>query len=303
LKKIGYFLTGMTALVAWSSLAQTVPGMSAVTMFSGDSGQAYSWEQLFVAMDDADVIVIGESHTDSKGHAIQSKIIAQAGRRWDGLTLSLEEFDRSQQAVLLAYERHEITGAELKATRRFVDLAVRDNWMKWNLPKIRAARQVNAPLLASNAPLKYSRMVRDAGCDNLPDLADEELALFNCPAVAEDPAYKARFAARFAAAISQNKSAALKPITEKQIDMLFRAQRVWDATMAASIVQARADGAKKVMHVVGGVHSEFDGGLIQELRHRDKDSRILVICMCPKRSDRLARSDRGKADIIIYTRN
>ena len=282
-------------------VSQAPAGMEQLSMFSGSTGEAYDWQQLLAAMDAADVIIIGESHTDGRGHAIQAKIISAAGQRWDGLTVSLEEFDRSQQSVLDAYERGELSGAEVKATRSFVMPTVRDNWLEWNLPKLEAARQAGTPLLASNAPLKYSRMVRNKGCDNLPDLSADELALFECPAVAEDPAYKARFVTKLTRAIKNNKPVSLKPLQAEQTDKMFQAHRVWDATMAASIAKARADGADKVLHVVGGFHSDFNGGLVQELRFRDPDSRVLVICMGPKRSKQLLSADRGRADIVIYT--
>jgi uncharacterized iron-regulated protein len=309
-----YWLAGLYVLIVLSgcshdlkqtalenAASQSPANPQPLTMFSGTTGEAYDWERLLAAMDSADVIIIGESHTDGKGHAIQTEIIAAAGNRWDGLTVSLEEFDRSQQPVLDAFERGELTGAEVKATRSFVMPVVRDNWMEWNLPKLEAAREVGAPLLASNAPLKYSRMVRNNGCDNLPTLSADELALFECPAIPEDPAYKARFVARITRAVKSNKSVSLKPLQTEQTDKMFQAHRVWDATMAASIVQARADGADKVLHVVGGFHSDFNGGLVQELRYRDPDSEMLVICMCPKRSNQLLRADRGRADIVIYT--
>jgi len=281
----------------------TPPGMSSLIMFTGNTGQRLEWKQLLEAMDAADVIVMGEAHTDASGHAIQAAIINAAGQRWGGLTLSLEEFDRSQQAELDAYVRGEITAAELKTVRAFVMPGIRENWMEWSLPKIDAARQTEAYLLASNAPLKYSRIVRNNGCDNLPELSTEELALFDCPAAAEDPEYKKRFVKKITSSINGNKVAGLKPLKEEQTDKMFRAFRVWDATMAASIVQARADGAEKVVHVVGSQHSDFNGGLIQELRYRDADSRLLVICLGPKRSSRLLDADKGRADIVIYTRN
>jgi uncharacterized iron-regulated protein len=279
------------------------PGLSSLTMFTGNTGQRVEWKQLLEAMDAADVIVMGEAHTDASGHVIQAAIIKAAGQRWGGLTLSLEEFDRSQQAALDAYERGEISALELKANSAFIMPETRENWMEWSLPKIDAARQAEAHLLASNAPLNYSRIVRNNGCDNLPDLTEEELALFECPAAAEDLEYKKRFVEKLTSSINSFKSAGLKPLKDEQTDKMFRAFRVWDATMAASIVQARADGAKKVLHVVGNQHSDFNGGFIQELRYRDADSRLLVICLEPKRSSRLLEVDQGRADIVIYTRN
>jgi uncharacterized iron-regulated protein len=95
----------------------------------------------------------------------------------------------------------------------------------------------------------------------------------------------------------------VKQLNDEQIDVLFRAHRVWDATMAESIAQARAGRARTVLHLVGGFHTEFDGGLIQELRARDPAARILVISLSPRRSDRFASGDLGKADFLIYTRS
>jgi uncharacterized iron-regulated protein len=283
-------------------LSPVPPGLSALAMFDGNTGQPYEWAQLIAAMDKADVIIIGESHEDARGHAIQAEIIGVAAERWDGLTLSLEEFDRSQQASLDEFAAGQLTARELKDTRSFVMPVVRDNWEQWSLPKLEAARQADVPMLAANAPLKYSRMARNAGCENLHFLDDEELALFDCPVAPEDPDYKARFVANLTRAISANKSVQLKPLQTGQTDRMFRAHRVWDATMAASITQVRAEGATKVLHLVGSFHSDFNGGLVQELRSRDPDARVLVICMGPKRSSRLSAADVGRADIVIYTR-
>jgi len=331
LKIIQYLLTGFVALVvvgcgrsvsdippAGSEIArvspaphglaaqqgeQAPPGLSTLAIFAGSTGQALNWTQLLEAMDAADVVVIGESHTDASGHAIQAEIIAAASRRYDELTLSLEEFDRSQQAALDAFRRGELTATDIQSVGIFVMPEFRNNWMEWSFPKIAAAQDAGTPLVASNAPLRYSRLVRNVGCDNLPELEAEESALFDCPEAPEDPAYKARFTENIKRAISSNKSQGLKPLKAEQTDKMFRAQRVWDATMAASIVHARANGAEKVLHIVGNVHADFNGGLIQELNYRDPDILVQVISLVAKRSSTLLDTDRSRADIVIYTRN
>lgn len=88
---------------------------------------------------------------------------------------------------------------------------------------------------------------------------------------------------------------------DAQVAALFRSQRVWDATMAGSIAAARRAGARPVVHLVGGFHCEFDGGLVQELRRRRPSDNVLVIAL--ERSDalRLRDDDRGRADIVIHT--
>jgi uncharacterized iron-regulated protein len=301
------FIKASAATVITTSYAQPVDtevklaGLPPVNIFAGNSGAPRSWEQVFAAMDAADVIVIGESHTDAKGHAIQIDLIKLAVQRWRGITVSVEEFDRSQQPDLDAFARGDLTGAQLKETRSFVDLQVKANWQNWYLPKVAAARDADAPLLASNAPLKYSRMVRNYGCDDLPELSAAERALFECPSVPIDPVYREGFAKTFRQAVKRGPDSGLKELNDEQIDVLFRAHRVWDATMAESIVQAQAAGANKVLHLVGNFHSDFNGGLIQELRARDKDSRILVLSMRARRGSRMSKSDMGRADMVIYT--
>ena len=282
---------------------QLIAGLSPVSIFAGDDGQAMNWQQLFTAMDMADIVVIGESHTDASGHELQTEIVKVAVQRWPGFTLSLEEFDRSQQGYLDDFARGELTGAELKQTRQFVSMQVKANWEDWFLPKLTVARDADAPLLASNAPLKYSRLVRNNGCDNLPELSVAEQALFVCPSVPVDPAYRERFGKSFQRAVKGRSDTGLKQLKDEQIDVLFRAQRVWDATMADSIVQARAQGADKVLHLVGAFHSDYNGGLIQELRARDSEARILVISLSARRVNKLVGRDKGKADVVIYTRS
>jgi uncharacterized iron-regulated protein len=88
---------------------------------------------------------------------------------------------------------------------------------------------------------------------------------------------------------------------DAQVAALFRSQRVWDATMAGSIAAARRAGARPVVHLVGGFHCEFDGGLVHELRRQRPSDTVLVIAL--ERSDalRLREEDRGRADIVIHT--
>jgi uncharacterized iron-regulated protein len=282
---------------------QQLAALPAVNMFAGDSGESTDWEQLFVAMDAADIIVIGESHTDAAGHAIQIELIKVAVQRWEGMALSVEEFDRSQQAYLDAYSRGDMTAAELKDTRAFVNPMFKANWEEWFLPMLTTARAADVPVVASNAPLKYSRLVRNYGCDDLPELTADERALFVCPSVPVDPAYRARFAKAFKGIAKRNPTTGLKELQDEQIDKLFRAHCVWDATMADSIVRARRQGAAKVVHSVGGFHTQFNGGLMQEIRARDATARILLISLIPKRGDQLYKSDADKADVVIYTRS
>ncbi len=300
-----YLMLMLTLLVVQGCTGPTrkavAPEIKSVPVFTAE-GEVLDWAAVYAAMDEADVVVVGESHTDRDAHALQVEMIHAATSRWDDLTLSVEEFDRSQQTALTAFQRGEINADELRAERQFVDPRIKRNWMDWYYPKLEAARDGGATLLASNAPTQYSRLVRNYGCDNLPELDPEELALFDCPRAELDQAYKQRFNDRLKRVSGNNRRAGLKPLKEEQTERMFRAQRVWDATMAESIVAARKESGDRVLHLVGAFHSDFEAGLMDELRLREPGIRILVLSMITKRGPELQESDVGKADIIIYTR-
>lgn len=302
-----YPLKACSGRVALLALTLLLPALvradMATPVFDGRTAERSDWSAVYAAMDEADIIIIGEQHTDARGHALQALLIGEALQRWENTSVTLEEFDRRQQAALLDYQNGKITGEELKAVRDFVDPEVRRNWLEWYLPKLEAARQGGASLVATNAPLKYSRLVRNVGCENLPELPEDERALFDCPVTPVDPEYRKRFAGTMKAVAAGNRTSGLKPLKDEQIDRMFRAHRVWDATMAQSIVTVRSAGSEKIIHLVGSFHADYGGGLVQEIRSRDPAATILVICLTPKRGWQLSQEDVDRADFVIYTKN
>jgi len=285
-------------------LVAVVPAVSAepasFTAFAGDTGAALSAPELMRRIESADIVLFGEKHTDARGHALQNELLRQILGKNSNTVVSLEEFDRSQQVILDGWLSGSVSDAELEAERDFLNLTVKRNWSAWYLPKLHTAKQYDAALLASNAPLKYSRLVRNYGCDNLPELSEDELSLFDCPGVALDEAYLERFTKTMQGVAGNNKG--IKSLSAEQAAQLFRAHRVWDATMAESIVTAHAATGSKVVHIVGDFHVDFNGGLLQELQARAPEQKFLTISFYPRRSAILVKPDAGRADVIVYTR-
>ena len=71
--------------------------------------------------------------------------------------------------------------------------------------------------------------------------------------------------------------------------------------MAASIARALDDGATKVLHVVGGFHSEWRGGVFVQLRDLKPFAKILVVSVVRDDTRVLRDKDRGRGDIVAYT--
>ncbi|MHC4776253.1 MAG: ChaN family lipoprotein, partial [Planctomycetota bacterium] len=89
--------------------------------------------------------------------------------------------------------------------------------------------------------------------------------------------------------------------TDEQVLEMFRAQLVMDATMADSIAAASRAGAAKVVHLVGHFHCDFEGGLVQELRRRLPEARILVVTLLSLDGEELGEDDVGRADFVVHT--
>ena len=81
----------------------------------------------------------------------------------------------------------------------------------------------------------------------------------------------------------------------------FRAQLVWDATMAGSIAERLDGGLARVIHLVGQFHTDFDGGTVQYLLDRKPDLKILTISLQNAHSRVLRPADKKRADVVIYS--
>ena len=272
---------------------------AAENMFDGQGG-TLSRADLFAAISAADVVVLGEVHTDAGGHRWQQNLLRDLVDQNIEFILSVEEFDRSQQGALDEFSDKKINGQALKDIRAFVGPSVRDQWREWYLPQLEIARDGGVSLIASNSPLKYSRMARNVGCTNISDLSDAERALFECPLLPVDLLYQARFYRTMEKVSRSNKKWGMKPLSQLQMSKMFRAHRVWDATMAGSIADARERHKLKLVHIVGSFHSDYNGGLIQELQARASSDRVLVISIRPGRAAQLPVADQQRADILVY---
>ncbi len=297
----------------------------------GDDGQVVGWDQVMDAVAGADVIVLGEEHDDPVGHGFQLAVVQDVLQRWPDSAVSMEMFDRTEQAVVDDYLADFIdleTFQERTASTRWLKLSrqyaageinrktfekriARLGWPEWDTnyqPIVDAAKAAGAPVVAANTPwLVYMSVARREGFDRLDDVTNAQRMLFEVPQRIPDGAYRERFwevlagRAEGETADDDDEQSAHPGFDDEMILGMFRGQLVMDATMAASIADARRAGAGKVVHVVGHFHCDFDGGLVQELRHRDPDARILVITVLAEAETQLRDEDSGRADFVVYT--
>lgn len=265
-----------------------------LAMFEGSTGRPLSWPDLWEGMKWADIVIIGEQHDDAVAHRVQLTMVEEAMVAWPGSAISMEMLERNEQAALDAYMAGSMDRDAFMDATNSRNWAGKDSWVRWYQPMVDAARDNGGRVVAANAPREYVRRARLEGYEALAALPPEERAHFDLPAAPPPASYRERF--------REFMSSDGNAPTDEELDTMLRSQRLWDATMAASIVGACKTLPRnaKVVHVVGQFHSEFDGGLVSEIQARDGSARILTISVQKGETTGLRAEDKGKADVVAY---
>lgn len=275
-----------------------------LAMFDGTRGTVLTWHDLSQAVAWADVVVIGEQHDDPVAHQVQQAIVAESMARFPRTAVALEMLERPEQAQVDAYLRGELTVDEFVDATGSRNWAGKDSWMTFYQPVLDSARDTQSRVVAANAPRPLVRRARTEGYESLLILPLEERAQVDLPQHPGSAEYRRRFDE-----VMRGNSGDDAP-SQEALDRTWRSQRVWDATMARSVMRSRdtaiqqpggAQAARKVILLVGQFHSDFDGGVVSEMSAYDPLAKILVISIQRRNADVLDPSDYGRAAIVVYS--
>jgi uncharacterized iron-regulated protein len=256
-------------------------------------GNPATLEQITAALENVEVVFLGENHDDAVAHYLQAEIFKRAFEKYGkarNLALSLEMFERDVQIVLDEYLQNLITENHfLSASRPW------NNYKTDYRPLVEFAKQNNLPVVAANAPRRYVNIVSRGGREALSKLSPAAKNwLATLPYNEPSPAYGNKFKALMGAA----------PEASAGIDKILASQSLWDATMAFWI----SDQLKKaenslIVHLNGGFHTESRLGTVEHLAHYSPRARALVVTLKPSenytRFDRAAHENLG--DFVILT--
>ena len=239
------------------------PGAAPFTVFDAQGAQV-ELATLCNAMDDADVVFLGELHNDSTAHAIQLELLAWANaatRSADRpLVLGLEMIETDVQPVLDEYLGGLIRERDwLTAGRPWT------NYETDYRPLVEFAREHGAAVVGTNAPARYVSLASRldaAGRAWLPP----------SPAPPSDP-----LAGKF-----MDLMGGMPHGAGPTVEGMMAGQNLRDATMAWQIAEAlaRHPGAL-VVHVNGSFHSEGGLGIPEHLARLAPEAHVLVVTMAP----------------------
>lgn len=259
----------------------------ALAMFEGRSGRVLTWADLFEGLAWADVVIVGETHDNLRAHELQRALVEDAVNAFPNVALSLEMLETDEQPLVDAYVAGEIDQATFEEKTGSRDWGAKDSWKAFYQPAIDEVKAVGGRVIAANAPRKYVRLARTDGFAAIAALPAPERALVAVPTTLTPGRYRERF----------DEFMSGDPAA---VEALYRAQQTWDATMARSIANALDSGSDTVIHLVGSFHSDWDGGLVDQLRRRKPFARILTVTVVPEDSRVLVERDRDRADAVVY---
>lgn len=255
-------------LTGCASNAPTAPNAATddVTSFydyqlHAPSGEVISVNQLTPALQQADVILIGEWHTHAGIHRFQTDMLKQLSSASRPLALSMEQVTRDKQAILDSYLNGEI-GEQyfMKQSNAW------PNYESDYRPLVEFAKQADIPVIAANAPKNIVRCIGRQGADYLEKLNNDERGFVADEVNTANSPYKEKFMASMHHGKPEQ--------TEKQ----YAAQVTWDETMAESIVKyLEKHPGTQVVHVAGKFHTEGGLGTAASILNRNPDLNVVVI--------------------------
>lgn len=266
----------------------------AVSVRDGRTGAVLSFDALLDALAGADVVFLGEQHTDETTHRVELAVYEGLLTRRSGrVVLALEMFERDVQAALDAYVAHQSSEAQfLEAARPWT------NYPTAYRPLIELARERSAPVIASNFPAPLRRRIAQEGSSILAGLEG--------PMAKQSPRELFRNTPEYWRRVDNatRGHTGMMPASPSRDDdgRLYSTQSLWDNSMGESCALALDEHpGSSVLHVNGGFHSEYWDGTVRQLRLRKPDAKIITVSMTPTSNPAVADArEKAAADYEIF---
>ena len=233
-------------------------------------------------IDDARVILVGETHTRYDHHLVQLEILKLLYQKSSKLAIGVEWFQQPVQKHLDAYIAGDIDESEMLHQTGYFN-----NWRydyRLYRPIMQYAREHNIPVIALNASKELSEALREHGFDDLPGELKERL-----PKSYDwsDKAYEERLRVVF----EQH------PEYSDGFEQFLRGQLTWDESMAertAEYLQSIPDA--RMLVLAGSGHIAYGSGIPNRIKRRiDVEQYSILIS-----EDYLAMSNES-ADFLVLS--
>jgi uncharacterized iron-regulated protein len=265
------------------------------------SGGSASLDAILDAATAGEVLLIGESHDDRVGQAIELRLLGGAyGReaaagtgRARPLVLSLEMFERDVQYVLDEYLAGLISEEHLAASAR-----PWDNYVVAYRPLVEFAKAHDLRVVAANAPRRYVSRVTAEGPESLLELSP--LAMSFLPPLPY-PGPSERYRAEWERLMTSDTTG---PHGHTVSENAIQSQALWDAAMAHAVSGVLVqDAGSLVVHVAGAFHVARGTGIPERIADYRPGTRVTTVVMGEAEDiDAWSEPEHGGlADFVVLT--
>jgi len=278
-------LTG--AVESWAA----PPVEQAVVVREGRSGEQVPLDELLDRLARADVVFLGESHTDETTHRVEHAVYrGLIERRGGRVVLAMEMFERDAQPVLDAYLAGEIDEAAFLSRSR-----PWSNYRTSYRPMIETARAEGLPVVASNFPRPLRQKVAMEGAAAFESLEGDAAGHVPAQLFPNTAAYWRRVDNAV-----RSHRAMLGGTGES--DRLYSTQSLWDNSMGEACATALDEHPGwSVLHVNGGFHSAYWDGTVHQLRLRKPEAKVVTVAITPAVNPAVAELDHAaEADFVVF---
>ncbi len=256
----------------------------------GKKGKVSDFDTFLNSLKQADVVFIGEQHTDPKAHFVEFEVFKGLYRKLNGkIILSLEMFERDVQKTLDLYLKGKISEEEfLKNSRPW------KNYKTDYRPLIEFAKEHKVKVLAANVPRRYAAMVARGGLKALEQLKPEERKYISKKIYYDYPEYRKLFYKT----MEEMGGPMGKHGASKFKEKFYKAQCVKDSTMAESICMTyKSNKGFLILHINGSFHSDYKLGTAAVLKTLCPELIIKNIKVLPEMKKEIKNNI---ADYIVY---
>ncbi|HTD97698.1 MAG TPA: ChaN family lipoprotein [Mucilaginibacter sp.] len=221
-----------------------------------------SVDDIINSMDNADVLFFGEEHNDSTCHVLEYALFKGLSQKYPGKSaLTLEMFETDCQTVL-----NEYLGGLIREKNFITEGRAWKNYKDYR-PMVELAKTEHIPVVAANAPARYTNMVNRMGLTSLQNLdATAKSWLPPLPVDTATGTYYDKFVQIMGGHGAMGNM------------QMYQAQNLWDATMGWSIARFfKKHKDYKLFQVNGGFHSEEKLGTAAQLKKYVPKIRIVNI--------------------------
>ncbi len=258
-----------------SSIRSFVAYLLVETQMGDIAPRVVSLDQMADDLVNYDVVFFGEAHGHTANHYVQSQLFSELYQRNEKMSLSMEQFERSQQGIVDQYLSGEIGEQMLRDEGK-----AWDHYASSYRPMVELAKRNGLPVIAAEVPGNMVSCVGEEGASFLERLEGEPRTWIADKLHLQDGPYKERYLGFLAKNAGHSVVDPNMSETEKELKrfLRFAAQVSRDDTMAMSIHDhLKANPDRKVMHINGSFHSAALLGTVERLKIRNPKLKLANI--------------------------